>query len=174
MTGGFPVDFRDWAKQLDGLVNQVGAEVVKYPSALSQQGCVPPVPEPLRPPPLEAGFKRADFPKLSVANQLLEGKEITIPSAVLEHGQAPTGVSRRGNELFTIFRARDERFVDNDVQTAFEGCLGQLFVVEGRCADNDHIQGQLPFINPGKQFLWGGNDAGLRIACPGSTSPSWV
>ncbi len=141
ISGGFPVDFCDRAKQLDGLVDQVGAEVVKNPSALGQQCCVPPVTEPIRHPPLEAGFKGADFAKLSVVNQLLEGKEITVPSAVLEDRQAPAGVSGRGNKLFTIFRARDERFVDDDVEASFEGCFGQLFVVEGRCADDDNIQG---------------------------------
>ena len=83
-------------------------------------------------------------------------------------------MSRRGNELFSIFRGRGERFVDNDVEAPFEGCLGQLFVVEGRCADDDNIQGQFPFVNLGKELLRGGNDPGVRISCPGGFSPSWV
>ena len=64
-----PRSFRYRAKELDGLVDQVGAEVVEDAAAFGHGGGVPPVPEALRPPPLKARLEACGPPPARLPRQ---------------------------------------------------------------------------------------------------------
>ena len=156
----FPVAGLNGTEQLDGLVYQVGAEVVEDAAPVSEVGSIAPVPEPLRPPPLKARFEGADVTQGALTYELLERQEVGVPPAVLEHRQLHTGVGRAGDELITVGRCGDERLVHHHVEAMGYCRSGQVEVGERGSAQDDEVKvgGQ------GEHCLRRGNDPGMRVA----------
>ena len=140
VVGGLPVAFRDRAKQLDGLVDQVGAEVVEDAAAFGQGGGVPPVPEAFRPPPLKARLEGPDLPQRAVREELLERQEVGVPPAVLEHRELHAGVGRPGDEFFTVGRRGDEGLVHHHVEAVGDRRGGEVEVRQRRGAEDHEVQ----------------------------------
>lgn len=117
VVGGLSVAVLDRTEELDGLVDQVGAEVVEYAAAVRQGGSVPPVPESFRPPPLEPRLECADFAQRSFPDEFPERQEVGVPSAVLEHRQMHTGVGCLGDKRLALCRCGDERLIHHHRKT---------------------------------------------------------
>ena len=158
-----PVAVRYRAKELDGLVDQVGAEVVEDAAAVGHCGGVAPVPEALRPPPFKARFEAADLAQRSFPDELSQRQEVGVPAAVLKYRELHAGVGRPGDERLALGRRRDERLVHHHVQAVGHGRLGEVEMGQ-RGRSEDH---QVKVTRRGRT----GPPAWGRSGRPGKASP---
>jgi hypothetical protein len=105
-------------KQLDGLVDQVGAEVVEDSAAFGERGRIAPVPEAFRPPPFKTRLERPHLAQGTFPQQFLQRQEVGVPPSVLEDRELHTGVGRAGGQLLTLGHCDDERLVHHNIQAA--------------------------------------------------------
>ena len=106
VVGRFPVAIRHGSEELDGLVDQVRAEVVEDAAAFGQDGGVAPVPEAFGPPPFKPRLKGADLAQAPSRTSFLQRQEVGVPPAVLEHRQLHPAVGRPGDQLLAMGRGR--------------------------------------------------------------------
>ncbi len=132
---------RDWAEQMQRLIDQVAAEVQQQAAAVRGRVALAPcVRTGLRAPALESRLVAQHVAQGAVSDQLDERQLVRVPAAVLERGQqhaAPLGVC---DQLIGLRGVERQRLVDDHRQAVVDRLRGErrMRVIGGR--DHDSVQ----------------------------------
>ena len=119
------VDADRGAEELDGLIDEVRAEVEQHSAALEGIGRLAPHARPhFGTEALEARLEARDLAEGPLGDQPPERDEVAVPAPVLEDRQPAPG----GEQSPRLGRVRRERLVDDDRQPALEAREPELHV----------------------------------------------
>jgi hypothetical protein len=123
---------RRGAEQLEGLVDEVAAEVVGDPRALGGGRLVLPAVAVGSAPALESRLEAMHIAEGAIGDEALDGEEVAVPAAILKDGKGAADFLRLGAQLLRVDDRRNERLVDDEVGTGLEGREALLEVGMGR------------------------------------------
>ena len=129
------IDLDDWAKEDEGLVHQVAAEIEQHAAAGFRRRDLPPglAFGESRSPALESRLVPQHLAQLSLVQQATQGELIGVPAAIHENGEEDSKSLRLLHQRPGPGHGRGERLVDHHRQTGVERSAGQVDVgVVGR------------------------------------------
>lgn len=139
-------------KKNQSLIQQVRAKIIQYSTALLNTTRLSPAVLAKVTEPVEARFK-ADDPaesRLLGLDKLLNGKEISIPTSVVEDREDERLLFGELGEFDALFKGDGEGLLDNDVFAGLKGFAGEVVVEGVGGGDDDKVdQGDLEEVTVG-------------------------
>ena len=138
LQGEVGVDGVGRAEEAEGLVDEVGAEVVPQATA-GDRGLAPALAD-LRAEAVEAGFERQDLAERAIGDEAAQREEVGVPAAVVEHREDAAGARGETGEPLRLGQCEREGLVDDDVPAGRERPAGEVGVGVVRRGDDDEVE----------------------------------
>ena len=129
-----------WAEQVQGLVDQVAAQVEQHTARLVGVGGLPPPGRRSGAPVLEARLEACDAAQIARFDERPRRQEVAVPAAILEHRQHHARLGGGRGQLAPLRRGSGERLVDDHRDARRDRSMGELGVHPVRCGHDHEVE----------------------------------